>query len=431
MPKAKSCNTLPCEMWTHILDCIDNKEDLKNMTLVSKYLHSLVSLKLWKRLKLKDMSEISGLAHLPIKEIIAVDSDCDNSHLEIISRMPSVQKLDLCNNKEISEKGLAFLMNLQCLEYLLLSSCKLDDSCMGMIGKIKSLKTLILCNNRKVTDSGIQHLAQLKQLTTLDLRINPNVTASGLSHISQLTQLRTLNLSENPQITDSELACLSTLTNLNSLNISYCCVRRECKFSSTGLEYLKALPIEDLNLRQSGIDDSHLSVISTMAKLKKLDISGSSWTGRFSANGLSHLKSLTTLENLNISDGALFAATGNTGITAESLEHIVPLQLKSLNVSDCHIEDAHLEVIGKMKALKWLSVGKELKCTDVGLAYLTGLTELEYLDLSDCSTYRVTKKGVALLIKPTLTIKTWGALLPPYGPKWMFHKLIKNPTVIW
>ena len=231
-------------------------------------------------------------------------------------------------------------------------------------------------------------------------------------HLELIGKILTINklcLDGNAEITDAGFSNLATLTNLQFLSFNV--DQGKCKVTSVGLKHIVNLPIEELSFGTGSCDNYHLSVIGYIVTLRVLDISGSCWSNKFTDEGLSYLANLTQLEDLDISQNCFITSTG--------LEYIAHLPLKHLRFMSSNCNDKHLEVIGKMRMLRTLSVNTlspiyATGITDQGLSYLVPLTELEYLDLGECP--KITKQGVACLVKSSLEIDTLDHLLPPYGP---------------
>ena len=94
--------------------------------------------------------------------------------------------------------------------------------------------------------------------------------------------------------------------------------------------------------------------------------------------GLAHLKVLTDLQELDLS---------HTTTTNAGLQHIGGLtQLTKLNLSFVPVSDGGLVLLKGLAKLKWIDLERSCKdpdhfIGDAGLKHLTGLTELEYLNL--------------------------------------------------
>ncbi|CAI5480709.1 unnamed protein product [Closterium sp. Yama58-4] len=105
----------------------------------------------------------------------------------------------------------------------------------------------------------------------------------------------------------------------------------------------------ELSLKcHDGVSDAMLGHVSTMTRLKGIDLESSSG---FSAEGIKHLYRLP--------------------------------QLETLNLMSTHVPDSAFEGIGSLTSLKGLYLF-ETNVTDAGLLHLTGLSSLKVLWLSGC-----------------------------------------------
>jgi len=189
-----------------------------------------------------------------------------------------------------------------------------------------------------------------------------------LNHVSSVVDLKSLSLT-------SKLFHGLALKKLWSVTRLHC---------ADGLNVIKDMPVEDLDMSQSMCDDTHLSMITCMDNLRRLNISNNA---SITDMGLSYLAALTKLEVLDI--GCCHE------LTPESMSIIIPLPIQELNISGCGYTDGHLYVIGKMRTLKKLDMRSNPEVTDSGICYLKNLTQLLYLDISFCS--NVTLTGLAAI----------------------------------
>ncbi|MFN9918163.1 MAG: leucine-rich repeat domain-containing protein [Acidobacteriota bacterium] len=142
-------------------------------------------------------------------------------------------------------------------------------------------------------------------------------------------------------VTDSDLPALAKTPGLKRLDLSM------TRITDEGMSQLKPLAsLEDLNLRYAELlTDEGLSAVKSFLKLKRLDLRGTKATD-------------TTLGYL-------------TGLTS----------LEWLDVGFAQISDSGLEQLAGLSQLKTLRIGGN-KLTDLGLASLRLMPQLEELDLS-------------------------------------------------
>ena len=116
------------------------------------------------------------------------------------------------------------------------------------------------------------------------------------------------------------------------------------------------------------ITDADMAHLKSLTSLQDLDLSDTEITDA----GMAHLTRLTSLQDLNLSD---------TKITDAGMAHLTSLtELQCLNLSGTKITDAGLIHLKGLTKLRWLNLF-DTKITDAGLAHLKGLTKLQWLSL--------------------------------------------------
>ncbi|CAN5242903.1 hypothetical protein BH10CYA1_BH10CYA1_09110 [soil metagenome] len=113
--------------------------------------------------------------------------------------------------------------------------------------------------------------------------------------------------------------------------------------TSAGLKYLTHLPLQSIQLNQTGVCD-----LSSAAKIR-------------------------TLETLELNE---------TLVTSATLSSLVQLpNLKSLRVQDDKLDDSVIDVLLRMPKLEYLSIGKNNNITDAGVSKLSKMKRLKTLRL--------------------------------------------------
>jgi Leucine-rich repeat (LRR) protein len=225
-------------------------------------------------------------------------------------------------------------------------------------------------------DRCVRHLLNLTQLKVLDLN-NTKITAEGLRLIRNLRSLESFTIPAGS--TDAGMAHVSNLRSLRALHFS------ENKVTSAGLAYLANLSsLEELDLGGERIGDEGLVHVGKLPSLRYLFL----WGKGFSDAGLAHLRNCRSLRILNL----MHLPITNTG-----LAHLSAFPgLERLDLYDTRVSDAGLVHLKRIRSLKMLGLGGIPKgqITDKGLAYLSEIKSLEYLDLPDET---VTDEGLAYL----------------------------------
>ena len=83
------------------------------------------------------------------------------------------------------------------------------------------LRFLDLSENRNITNEGLARLKVLTQLTGLNLS-SCSISSSGINHLRDLTHLETLNLSFCNRLNDPALKTLESMRNLTFVDIQGC-----------------------------------------------------------------------------------------------------------------------------------------------------------------------------------------------------------------
>jgi hypothetical protein len=160
------------------------------------------------------------------------------------------------------------------------------------------------CSNLDLTDQELEHL---RRFTLLEyLRVNGTlITDRSLPTIGGFRQLSELRLS-NTALTGKTLFLVTSLPKLRTLaldgtNLSKNSIRRIAELKKS---------LEVLSLAKLRLEDSDLTAICSLTRLKDLDISGNQ---HLSDGCISAICQLPSLRSLNIAD---------TGITAKSLQRL-------------------------------------------------------------------------------------------------------------
>jgi hypothetical protein len=91
----------------------------------------------------------------------------------------------------------------------------------GELAGLPNLRYLNMAENRNLSDAGLAKLEQLPQLTALNLS-SCNVTNQGLAALKNLPRLAWLDLSYCNRISDEGARSLKAMTRLEYLNVQSC-----------------------------------------------------------------------------------------------------------------------------------------------------------------------------------------------------------------
>lgn len=316
-----------------------------------------------------DSLPLRGLESLKLEELNLKQLQKHSGHFEDKDLMPlqqmkSLKKLSFPLYSRITEKGLAYLINLENLEELDLGYQNLikDISPLQAMDGLKKLKLPLSSDG-----SELAGLKGFKRLEELDLSQMASISDRDLTHLQSLTGLKRLALPSTSELTGASLA------------------------------YLRGLPhLEELDLRGvKGLEDGDLIHLQQMQFLKHLILPTRS---KLTEKGLTYLKKLQNLENLNgigdLSDKDLESLqkikrlkkvsfprrsklTGRCLAYLKALSNLEELDLREIG----EIEDKDLIHLQEMKSLKRLRLPDPSKLTKKGLTGFRNLENLEELDL--------------------------------------------------
>lgn len=404
----------PPEIWEKILLHIDSRKCLTNMSLVSKSMYSLVELKLYAYVHLKDLEILQHIRHLSIQHLnVSCNSHCRAKHAMLISSMPELKKLNLAANR-ITPNGFPKMKHLPKLTDLNISRCNVEDGSLIEISQIETLQVLNVSSNYAVTSSGLNRISNLRQLQCLYLRNCRAVTDivlqalidlplvqldisfcsindRCLSVVSGMVNLRKLNIGKNSSITAVGLHELTKLTYLNELDNSYNLVptsldlgnmsnveilkMAKCKDVTIDIvQTLKQLPaLSDLDISQCDLDDACVTALSDITTLDRLNISNSA--SSLTSLSLANLIKLRNLEKLQMS--------GCKAATSTVFQNMSKIPLLELDISWCNVDDVILNEVSNIESLKVLNVNGNLKLTSVAMRALSKLP-LKHLFAASC-----------------------------------------------
>ncbi|KAJ8418697.1 hypothetical protein AAFF_G00001960 [Aldrovandia affinis] len=230
------------------------------------------------------------------------------------------------------------------------------------------------------TNELLRQLRAFTALKHLCLVNSPLITDLGLSVLSSLQKLQHLNLASCSKLTDSCLQHITGLKSLSFLSLDH------TKVSDVGMvKYLPLAPssLTQLSLNQTGVTELTLAVLPTcVPQLRLLSIKHTK------LSNVSALAELLSLQTLHL-DG--------TGVTEGSLECLATHPtLFSLSLAGIPVTDGNhaLQIISGLRLTQLTLPGRH-SVTDRGLAFLSRLSLLSELDLTDYT--HVTDQGVAQL----------------------------------
>jgi len=369
---------LPTELWELIIYYIDVVTTLRNLAMTSKMFYDIAHEKIWRSAQFRQIKSAEALVtlnKLPIKylDVEYCTSTAQSNIGRLFSNFTSLHTLRLGPGAlgHVKPSGLADL-SLVDLKHLILSGSNANDTHLAEIAAVQSLTKLDITDCQDVTDKGFQCIAKLQNLQKLIATNCNRLTTRGMSYLSSLKQL-------------------------NCLDIGWC-----HQIDANALSLIAHLPIEELYMSHAEVDTASLVVINQLSCLKKLDIQSNCFK-TFPDDGLLCLSSLSSslvylnmancpdlinkgLPNIqSLAELQILNIRQCTNVTAESLESIAHLELIELNLNSCDVTDLHLAAIRSMESLRKLDISWSNKITPDGLAHLSPLTRLQWLNITGCA----------------------------------------------
>jgi internalin A len=257
-------------------------------------------------------------------------------------------------------------------------------------------------------DQAMAHLSKLTGLKQLHLN-QSKISSRGFSHIARLKSLEYLTLPLN--VTDKDMAVIGALPNLKGFHIYF---GTGNEITDDGLKILSRMQsLEEVSLGGGSITDAGLEHLKGLKKLNYLLL----WGDRFNGNGLAHLRESPALRVCNF---------GSVYITDESLKHLAAMpHLENLSLArDVKISDRGMALLGKSRTLRKLDI-QGTQVSAQGVEYLAKVKTLEHLELPESSMTDATVSSVGKL--PDL--KLLHMVLPIYRDTARYEKYYSAKTL--
>ncbi len=185
--------------------------------------------------------------------------DATNTSFEDVGSLSQLKKLEFAVFSSFSAQNVAVLKDMP-LKWLVLQDCLLDQSMLESICRIKTLEIVglygsadtnpsllsqlnslpklhsLFLDGSTISNSTIDEISRLRRVTRLSLKTDA-LTDQDLKKIATMTALEELWLAGNTALTAAGLQQLSKLPSLRSLDVSYC-----SGLSRQSIEALKKTP---------------------------------------------------------------------------------------------------------------------------------------------------------------------------------------------
>src|SRR4051794_15682145 len=222
------------------------------------------------------------------------------------------------------------------------------DSDMPLLARMPDLKRLDLSLTR-ISDRGLRSLKTAPQIEELNLYFAEQISDESTAIVKSWKHLKRLNL-RGTKITDSTLEFVSGVPTLESLDIGW------AQITDTGLDHLTSLTsLRRLTMGGNKLTDTSLQFLRQMPQLEYLDVGGQQragsgvWSGGVSETGLQSIAAAAGVGGVR--------GEGGAG-TGKGLELLTPLaKLERLDLSGCkRLRDDAATVLAGMKQLRVLDL---------------------------------------------------------------------------
>jgi len=317
-------------------------------------------------------------------------SDLNTEMFDLFANQADMESLHIANYRDLNDAAVAKLAGLKKLKTLDLINGGISDAAIKtIVESFPGLVALDVSSNSRLTDAAAREIAKLAQLERLNL-IFCNFSEFGILNIAALPKLRAVDIRGNMKIGDGGMSALAMLPALRSLQ------HRSPSISDEGIRALtEAKALDNLFIQDFSITGRSGEYIRQMEKLTSLTIFRCE---NFDSEGVRSLKGLKlnrlTLRGLPIDDTAMevfrdlptikrLYLQELSSVTDVGMANIAFLKdLEILDIWEVPITDKSMETIAKFTSLKTLML-KGTKVTDVGIEILLTMPKLESVTLTD------------------------------------------------
>ncbi|GIK51677.1 MAG: hypothetical protein HPKKFMNG_02464 [Planctomycetes bacterium] len=342
------------------------------------------------------------LVALPALEHLSLWTVCELSGplASALQDAKQLRLLDLSGCRQIRSEVFDALAHCHKLEHLSLTNCVgPGDDVAGRLAALPRLRVLSLAGFESLSATGIDAIGRLTSLEELDVGVSGGTdearslnlgslknlkrlkllsmsgriftSGSPASIFTQFRDLRILSLSHCKPVTDEVLKAVSVLRSLERLHLAQCGeVTDEGVSSLSACKALNALTLRDC----PRIGDAAIVPLCRACPLRVLSLSGCVGV---TDRGLEAIAKCRGLTNLGLD--------GLASVTGKALRALHELtDLTGLSLAGTALDDAGLQLLGKLPKLKTLILSGCLKVTDEGLVGLSNCATLRHLQLDGC-----------------------------------------------
>lgn len=264
-----------------------------------------------------------------------------------------------------------------------------------------------------VSDEGLQNLTKLPELNQLDLTFT-GIEGRGIAALQNCVKLKKLSLSNALRMTSEGWDAVSKLPQLEVLDVS-----STNAISDAEVAKFIALPnLRELNLSRSQVTDA---VFQSLAEMENLEVLKIERNGLLKGHGLqAYTRTKPILREIHAS---------GTVLEAGGLRHIKSIpSLDFLDISNSSLDDRKFAELKGANKLVHLKIGQNF-LTNAGMQTVLTMSKLKILDLEGMNT--INDPGLGILAKKA-GLQTLNAKAVPFSPQAIqaFQKIHKNCEVL-
>lgn len=251
--------------------------DLRGCAISNAGLEPLTALSELKALRLSGESGVTsvdddGMVHVAkMKNLKALLLDflwISEVGLEQLAGLDKLEELYLAKTL-VGDDALATMSQFPKLKKLRVSQCQFENAGLAHLTRVTTLEDLDLSENNQINDAGMPHLSSLKKLKRLNLW-RTYVGDPGVEHLAGLTDMEWLNL-DNSQISDECLKHLSGMNKLTFLHLGSTLVSDAGLPALAGLTSLKDLKVTRTAVTEEGVAELKKKLTGTDIQLRYIE----------------------------------------------------------------------------------------------------------------------------------------------------------------
>lgn len=287
--------------------------------------------------------------------------------LAVLADCPGLRRLEVGCVRNVGD-GFRHLAGLRSIREVQVNGPGLDDAMLAAIGELPTLEKLAIRDGTELTDAGLRALRPLTRLVHLWINEAPKVTGNGLAPLIERNPGLTRVDLEDTGADDRTLAAVGRLPSLEILDLD------RTRISDRGLaELARARTLIFLDLNETAIGDAGLAHLAGLREMVGLELAKT----RITAAGMRHLARLPLtelrLEGSTVDDAGLRALRPLAGT------------LSSLYLNDTRVTDAGIAHLAGFEDLSWLEL-ERTRVTDASVPTLVAFPKLRLLELKGTAT---------------------------------------------